>query len=279
MGLKCRSRKMVFVHGAMGWGPGELPISYWGDALAQYDARFETHEVKWGPGSSFHDRACDVSAQLHGGDFVYDPTTAGDSGPKRPRIAKAERPSAQDRLAPNWSAENPIILVGHSAGAHTCLRLQQLLAEDYWGVGSNADWVEAVLCLAGVLNGSMLTYLFGCDPVSGLLVGNPQRLIGGIVEVEKLLGKLTPRGMGVEAWLEQWDDRGLFVRGVDNIAYDLTLAGCRAANERLICHPNSYYLSVVTGMPYAETGSPTIPVPFRPRISSILCCWTRLVIS
>src|SRR3974377_1764442 len=56
----------------------------------------------------------------------------------------------------NYRPETPVILVGHNAGAHTCPKLRQLLAEDYWGVGSNVDCIEAAICIAGVLNGSAL---------------------------------------------------------------------------------------------------------------------------
>jgi hypothetical protein len=42
------------------------------------------------------------------------------------------------------------------------MQLQQLLALDFWGEGSNGNWVEAVICVAGVLDGSTLTYMF-CD--------------------------------------------------------------------------------------------------------------------
>ena len=69
-------------------------------------------------------------------------------------------------FVPDWSEDNPVILIGHSAGAQTCLQLQQLLAEKLWGVGFNENWVEAVVCVAGVINGSTLTYL-SCDEAKG----------------------------------------------------------------------------------------------------------------
>jgi triacylglycerol lipase len=134
----------------------------------------------------------------------------------------------------NWSAKNPVVLIGHSAGAHTCLQLQMLLAKDFWGIGSNADWVEAVVCVAGVLNGSTLTYKFGCDKDSGLLTGTPGRLIDGAVDIARqaqVLKGVAP--VNVELWLDHWSgNTDAFVRGTDNLAYDLTLQGCRAANEK-----------------------------------------------
>jgi len=264
MPLYLNSRTMIFVHGIFGWGPEELPVSYWGDARGQYDQRFDKHEVKCGPVSSFHDRACELFAQIYGGDFIYDPQrarTAPDSGPKRACVPKSERPGTQDRIKPNWSAQNPVILVAHSAGAHTCLKLQQLLAKNYWGVGTNADWIEAIICIAGVLNGSTLTYHFSCDPVTGLLTGTPERLINATVEAANFLAPLGLDGLTIHPWLEQWTDKDAFARGTDNLAYDLTLVGCRAANANLTTHPNTYYLSLVTGMPNSGPRVPLINIP------------------
>jgi len=148
---------------------------------------------------------------------------------------------------PEWSADNPVILVGHSAGAHTCLALQRLLGDDHFGIGSTADWVEAVICISGVPNGSTLTYRFGCDPVTGVLTDDPERLIRATVDIASRVPKLPIAE--IEPWLEQWTDRDAFVRGKDNLACDLTLSGCHAANAAFSTNPNSYYLSLVTSMP------------------------------
>jgi triacylglycerol lipase len=162
-------------------------------------------------------------------------------------------------LLPDWSADNPVILVGHSAGAHTCLALQRLLGDDFFGVGSNADWVEAVICISGVLNGSTLTYLFGCDPVTGVLTDDPERLIHAAVDIANHVPML-PLG-GIEPWLNQWNDLNAFVSGKDNLAYDLTLSGCHAANAAFSTNPNSYYLSLVTSMPPGLPNLAGIPLP------------------
>jgi triacylglycerol lipase len=141
-----RSKNIVFVHGLLGWGPGELGgLPYWGDALEQFHANFVTHEAKCGPLSSFHDRACEIFAQTKGGRVDYGEAHSAHAG-----HARFSR-QYDEGFVPDWSAENPIILVGHSAGAQTCLQLQALLAEDFWGIGSNADWVEAVVSIAGAL--------------------------------------------------------------------------------------------------------------------------------
>ena len=58
--------------------------------------------------------------------------------------ARWSRDYAQKGFVSDWSEENPVILVGHSAGAQTCLQLQRLLAQDFWGLGTNANWIEAI---------------------------------------------------------------------------------------------------------------------------------------
>lgn len=256
MPLGLKSRKIIFVHGIFGWGENELPFSYWGDALAQFRPRFEPHEVKCGPVSSFHDRACELFAQIKGGDFIY---AKAPDGAKRSVVPRGERKHVAGPLLPDWSADNAVILVGHSAGAHTCLALQRLLRDDFFGVGSNADWVEAVICISGVLNGSTLTYLFGCNPVTGVLSGDPKRLTQAAVEIASLEPRLPLDR--IDPWLEQWNGHHEdFVKGKDNLAYDLTLVGCQAANAAFSTNPSTYYLSLVTSMPPGLPNLPGLPI-------------------
>jgi triacylglycerol lipase len=40
------------------------------------------------------------------------------------------------------------------------------LEENYWGGDTTANWIEAIVSIAGVLNGSLLTYI-ACDEQSG----------------------------------------------------------------------------------------------------------------
>src|ERR1700752_4386196 len=119
-----RSRNIVFVHGIFGWGPAELDgLPYWGYALKLNPQGFTFHEASCGPVSSFHDRACEVAAQIRGARIDY--------GDEHSKIAKHDRWSddySNKGFVQNWSETNPVVLVGHSAGAHTCLQLQRLLA-------------------------------------------------------------------------------------------------------------------------------------------------------
>src|SRR3974377_2390745 len=109
MRLGLKSRKIIFVHGIFGWGENELPFSYWGDALAQFAApRFEAHEVKCGPVSSFHDRACELFAQIKGGDFIYGKPPGGTSA-KRFIVPRGERKHVAGPLLSARTAGTPAI--------------------------------------------------------------------------------------------------------------------------------------------------------------------------
>jgi triacylglycerol lipase len=112
-----KSNHIIFVPGLFGWGPGELGgFSYWGDALKQFDGtRFNTHWVKCGPISSFHDRACEVFAHIKGAKINYGAEHSAAAG-----HTQTSRDFTGQGLVPDWSEDNPVILIGHSAGAQTC---------------------------------------------------------------------------------------------------------------------------------------------------------------
>jgi triacylglycerol lipase len=249
-----KSKNIVFVHGLFGWGPGELGgLPYWGDALAQFEGVFNTHEVKCGPISSFHDRACELFAQIKGAEVDYGEQHSKEAGHAR---KPHDRDYSGKPFVRNWSADNPVILIGHSAGAQTCLQLQQLLAGDLWKYGSNAQWVEAIVSIAGVLNGSTLTYLAGCDQATGKLKHLPSFFIQKGLDLLKMIGTEPV----IDLYLDQWTqgktpidealfkkiDNSNFANGDDNLAFDLSLQGCCKANKNFDTQICTYYLSIVT---------------------------------
>ncbi len=256
-----KANHIIFVPGLFGWGPGELGgFPYWGDALKQFDKiRFTTHEAKCGPVSSFHDRACEVFARVKGTkvNYGFEHSTAEGH-------AQFSRDYTGQGFVPDWSADNPVVLIGHSAGAQTCLQLQQLLALDFWGEASNGNWVEAVICVAGVLDGSTLTYMF-CDEVTGKLKGAPSFLIRSALDaleaIRKAARPVYDTGGDYDLCLDQWigkvnptngellaffENDHRFADGEDNLAFDLRLQGCFKANLKFQTRSETYYFSVVT---------------------------------
>ncbi|MBM3551545.1 MAG: hypothetical protein FJX45_07180 [Alphaproteobacteria bacterium] len=258
--MALKSTHIVFVHDFFGWGPQELGLPYWGDALDQIGEPFMVHEAKVGPVSSFHDRACELFAQIGGGRVDY-----GERHSNEARHARYSR-EYMNPFAPDWSDKNPVILVGHGAGAQTAMQLQALLADDFWKRGSSADWIEGVVSVAGAINGSLLPYGFGCDHADGRFRRRPSRLIA---ESFKFLGMAAgvpsamrkPFDLHLDHWTEGESDSyeamarldaGAFVEGHDNLAFDLTLQGCRNANARFRSHPDSFYLALVTNATHAR---------------------------
>lgn len=263
--MPLRARNVIFVHGLFGWSPPDemsRVLPYWGETIAQFDdGPFETHEAKVGPVSSFHDRACELYAQIRGRRVDYGEAHSRAAGHERfsPKLNFEGRGFVAD-----WSAENPVILIGHSAGAQTCLTLQRLLREGFWnapGDETGADWIEAVVCVAGVLNGSLLTYAFGCDKSDGRLhhglTAQAASVLLTLVNAAKQDLDFVPTL--VDLWLDHWAggagalraadwfETSDFVKGDDNIAFDLSLQGCRDANDRFEANARTYYLSLVTG--------------------------------
>ncbi len=254
-----KSKHIVFVPGLFGWAPGELgDFPYWGEALTQLEPPFTTHWLKCGPISSFHDRACEIFAQIKGTRIDYGADHSTDA-----EHARFSRDFTGRGVAPDWSKDNPIVLVGHSAGAQTCLQLQQLLARDFWGVGSNEDWVEAIVSMTGVLNGTTLAYIT-CDEQTGQLRKGADALVQTALDfiAALRLAALPIRDIGkdYDLFLDQWIGREhptteellaffaanhRFVQGEDNLAFDLGLQGCLEANRKLRTGASTYYFSFV----------------------------------
>ncbi len=82
-------------------GPKSSDFPIGGDALDQIGEPFVVHEAKVGPVSSFHDRACELFAQIGGGRVDY--------GARHSSEARHARYSRQYAVpfAPDWSKKNP----------------------------------------------------------------------------------------------------------------------------------------------------------------------------
>lgn len=251
-----KSKNIIFVHGLFGWGSSELGgLPYWGHALELDSLGFNLHQASCGPVSSFHDRACEVAAQIRGTKIDY-----GKEHSDKEHHEQYSDDYSNNEFFKNWSEENPVILIGHSAGAHTCLQLQKLLDEDYWGWGSNANWIEAVVSISGVINGSTLPYMLGCDKETGLLTGKIGDFLGNAIQIFAMAGGGSTDNI-FDFDLDQWIgnecggnldgivsalEKSNFAKGEDNLAFDLTLQGCLKANKNFKTDSKTYYLSIIT---------------------------------
>jgi triacylglycerol lipase len=251
-----KSQHIILIHGLFGWGKNELGgLPYWGYAGEVAHPGFTVHESSCGPVSSFYDRACEVAAQIKGAPIDYGAEHSAAEG-----HSQFSEDYTDKGFVPDWSENNPVIIIGHSAGGHTALRLQQLLADDFWGWGSNANWIEAVICLSPVLNGSTLPYMLGCDKQSGLLIGSFGPFLGKAIQFFAMAGGGSIDNI-FDFDLDQWIgmgkggsfqkvvsalDKSNFAKGKDNLAFDLTIQGGYEANQAFQTDPQIYYLSLVT---------------------------------
>ncbi len=163
--------RTVFVHGIFGWGEEDFlwkVVPNWGMACGDLMAylRKEGYDVasaSVGPISGAWDRACELYAQLTGTQVDYGAAHAARFGHARfGRIY-------EKAIAPDWSPENPLHLVGHSFGGTTVRLLAHLLHEgapeerEASGeetsplfTGGKDGWVRTVCCISTPHNGSSL---------------------------------------------------------------------------------------------------------------------------
>lgn len=132
------------------------------------------HTIYAKPGkiSSPFDNACRIFFQLKGGVTDYGADHAKECGHKR----FDKDYSAQ---YPEWSAENPVVVVTHSAGIFTALQLQRLLADNYFKNNTHystyrdrhnptnntsSSWIVSIWSIQPCFLGSTITRLYYDPP-------------------------------------------------------------------------------------------------------------------
>jgi len=260
---------VVLVHGFLGFDNTTLggTFRYWGGFtdIAQHIAAASGRQVFTagvGPVSSNWDRAIELYYQIKGGCADY-----GAEHVARNSVATEQaRPEGKcwPGMYPQWDADHPIHLVGHSQGGQTIRTLIQLLekpgAADPACVdqgellkGGKCGWVISATTIATPHNGTTLR-----DIVVNSLP-NASELAGLAVQV---FGAGGSNGRGFKFRLEQYgmaasptESVGDFfertkrhpfwsLENHDSAQWDLTPDGAKELNSWVKTSPRVYYFSI-----------------------------------
>ena len=257
----------VFVHGLLGWGARDAlyrAVPYWGlaagDVLGYLNTcGYDCRAASVGIISSAWDRACELYAELTGGTADYGIAHAQRFGHARFGTAYPAP------LVPDWGADRPIDLVGHSFGGATARLLLQLLADGCpeevqaaaaagetpspLFTGGKAGWVHALVAIAAPHDGS--TFLDvqpdAADALSTLFLGAARALgisaFKGVYDFR--LDQFGIRRDDNETFAQALDRvlKSDFLSHNDNAFLDLTIDKSLEINKGIAIQPNVYYFS------------------------------------
>lgn len=251
---------IVLVHGFAGWGPDEMiGYKYWGGLwdIEEYleDKGYTVFTVSMGPVSSNWDRAVEIYYQLKGGELDYGEAHANKYG-----IIQKPKGKRYDGLYPEWDAEHPVHLVGHSMGGQTVRMLDYLLENSFY-VDSLETLIEKSNLLGQNLSGWIKSITSISSPHNGTTYVDVRTKT--IPFVQNFIGLAAVMGtdfydFDLQHWeLEQkvgenWQDyydriNSHSVWQSKNIStWDLSIEGARVMNTYVKANPNVYYFSFAT---------------------------------
>uniref|UniRef100_K3WXL6 Lipase-like C-terminal domain-containing protein n=1 Tax=Globisporangium ultimum (strain ATCC 200006 / CBS 805.95 / DAOM BR144) TaxID=431595 RepID=K3WXL6_GLOUD len=247
---------VVFIHGVFGYGRQRPLWNYWAPYWpeAQLQELNRNHVIAdVGVASSDHDRACELFYQLRGGTVDYGEQHASEADHARFGV------TFETSLHPEWSADNPVHLVGHSFGATTGIELYQLLCADFFGVGSNHKWIRSIVSVAGPLTGSTLSHMMGLETRDAdVRRGTGAHLLAvGFSFWFKLYQKFPILKNGYDMRMPQWgkhslgdlmSTQGPVQTSKDNALFD-ALPAYRIRRNAELVHMEKLYLMSITTTP------------------------------
>ncbi len=257
-----KSVPLVLVHGLGGWGPTEfLGIPYWGGTTFQNvvtdlnSQGYNVFQASVGPISSNWERAAELYYQIKGGCVDY-----GKAYSARYGFSRYDPVKCYKGFYPQWDAQHPVNLLGHSMGAQTTRMLVKLLEDgspadadgDNLYTGGRKGWVKTVMTLSGTNSGTPAT-----DNIQAML----PTLVSFLKEVAKGFGAAANNSV-YDFDLGQWGlhrqagetldayaarvANSNFAKNTSNAAYDLSTDGAYELNKFMTLSPNTVYASWAT---------------------------------
>ena len=254
---------IVLVHGLGGWGEGEfLGYNYWGglkDVPAYLEnLGHETFVASVSPVASNYDRSVELYYYIKGGTVDYGAAHANQHGHER-------FGRTYEGVYPEWDADHPVHLVGHSMGGLTTRGLVDLLVDgsqeerEYHQAHPEEEmsslfegdksWVHSVTSIATPHNGS--TYADDENRIISLVkdlvisVG----AVSGIAEENIVYdfkldhwGIRREPGESFNSYLSKVINSKVW-ESTDISAYDLSTPGAVVLNEKVETKSDVYYFS------------------------------------
>lgn len=257
-----KERPIVFVHGLGGWGTTEfLGVPYWGGTTFQDvigDLRsqgYNAFQASVGPVSSNWERATELYAQIKGGCVDYGAAYSAHYGFSRFDSAKCYK-----GFYPQWDAQHPITLLGHSMGGQTVRMLVKLLEDgspenadgDNLFAGGRRGWVKAAMTVSSPNSGTP-----AADNLQ-TLIPFLKDMIAGVAKTAGVSEQNIVYDFDLGQWgirrkagetLDSYIDRvqhSAFVKNNSNAAYDLSVDGMLTLNKFIGRSNDTIYASWAT---------------------------------
>ncbi|CAG8538642.1 9637_t:CDS:2 [Paraglomus brasilianum] len=154
---------------------------YWSGSREMFEDYIVVRPSAFG---SLHDRAVDIFYQLKGGRVDYGHQHSEQFSHNRYGKTYGEG------LFPEWSEDNPIVLVGKGYGATTALYLQHLLSSNFFPVPTSGKWIKGIISYSAPHRGSTLPYALGLEPGSTCIV-HPLSILQVFVTIIHLICYFT----------------------------------------------------------------------------------------
>lgn len=258
LALSANRHPIILIHGFIGWGRDEMgDYNYWGGHtdLQQtlIDEGFEVYTVSVGPISSNWDRAIEAFYQIKGGKVDYGIAHSEEYG-----LIRSPEGKNYDGLYPQWDADHPVHIIGHSMGGQTARMLEYLLKatfpaeESMLLTSSNSGWIKSNTSISTPHNGTtLMPIVFNFFPFVQKMVV----YLGGMQEdsfVEKYYD------FDLEQWgLSRDEDESMkqYFRKIkasklseskNFCAWDLSLDGALSFNDLYETDSLTYYFSYAT---------------------------------